>query len=191
MAVLGARHPDVFDIMKEVATSFKDKREYAQAEQIASQRLDLSMDLYGPKSCYTWECLRTVGDLRWKLGRHADAEQVFARSLEVAADGGCMQLQSMLDVAEARRNLGRMEESEPVVLQAWQLYRSIPDNGHGAAVHTQFGKLYFTKGRLKEATEHQKQAIECTRERHGGKECPSCEFTPKKRPCMDDESEMF
>lgn len=92
MAVLDARHPDVFDIMKEVATSFQDKREYAEAEQIASQQLDLSVDLYGPKSYYTWECLRTVGDLRSKLGRHADAEQVFARSLEVADDGECMQL---------------------------------------------------------------------------------------------------
>lgn len=76
MAVLGAQHPDVFRSMNEVALSWYYQKHYVAAERLESQRLDLSIELYGPESEVTWRCLRALRASRVKLGRLEEAEQV-------------------------------------------------------------------------------------------------------------------
>lgn len=130
-------------------------RKFAEAEQLAQQRLDIIERKRGPDHALVAAALEMLGDVYRAQTRYADAEAVYRRAVEIAqktfGDGG---LATFLDrLAVIYLVQGRDAEAEALFKRTLAIYENIPRLGDDSAIEVLqiLAALYHRQGRDAEA----------------------------------------
>jgi len=168
--VLGPDHPHVALSLTTLGNIYRDLARPADAESVIRRALAIGEATYGHEHGEVWWMHRSLISTLTALGRFQDAEQEIER-LMARIEGSA----SLSDVAAAHRTYGELltaqgnwSEAEAQILRAISLLEEDePGSPWVGRMTAELARLYSDAGRLDDARESFRRAIELMREGWG------------------------
>jgi tetratricopeptide (TPR) repeat protein len=163
--LLGDRHPDVANIINNLAVLYSSQGRYEEAEPLLKQALALCQELLGESHPSVATSINNLAVLYKSQGRYEEAEPLYKQALamrqELLGESHPNVANSINNLAGLYRSQGRYEEAEPLYKQAIALCQELLGERHPdvATSINNLAVLYSSQGRYEEAELLYKQAI--------------------------------
>jgi tetratricopeptide (TPR) repeat protein len=150
-STFGRRYAATATSLRNLALCHSFLREYAEAEPLFLEAVEIREQLYGPKDIHTLETLGELADLYERAGAYPKAELVLKRVLAVQEPWGqknVMRARTLQRLGVVYTGLGRFEEAEALLTQVREINESAFGEkflGNARCIHDQ--------ARLKQAME--------------------------------------
>ena len=171
--ILGEAHPDYARILNMLGRMFDDQGDYARAEPLYRQALEIKKNALGASHPDYATGLNILALFYADHGDHARAEPLYRQALEIkkkalgAGDPACAAtLNNLAMLFEAQGDYAR---AEPLLLQTVEIAGKAlgPDDPHYATSLNNLGSLYWKQGDYARAEPLLRQALEIRRKAPG------------------------
>ncbi|CAN1210632.1 hypothetical protein TUMEXPCC7403_10580 [Tumidithrix helvetica PCC 7403] len=163
--ILGEHHPDVANIINNLAVLYEFQGRYEESEPFLKQALSLNQEVFGERHSNVATSLNNLAELYKSQGRYEESEPLLKQALslrqELFGDRHSDVATSLNNLAELYKSQGRYEESEPLLKQALSLKQELFGDRHPDVATSLSGLagLYYRQGRYEESEPLLKQAL--------------------------------